>query len=58
MSVRSNFGKFPEEPKSLIVSLLPQFEVSEHGRVLQEHIVMVHVREGWVVSVDVERDWK
>ena len=54
----SNFGKFPEEPKSLIVSLLPQFEVPEHGRDLQEHIGMVHVREGWVVSLDVERDRK
>ena len=54
-----NFDKFPEEPKSLIVSFLPQFEFpDEHGTVLQEHIVMVHVREGWVVSVDVERDRK
>ena len=44
---------FPKNPNHF----LPQFEVpDEHGRVLQEHIAMVHVREGWVVSVDVERD--
>ena len=45
--------------KSLIVSFLAKLEVpDELCIVLQGCIVMLHVREGWVVSVDVERDRK
>ena len=44
---------------SLVVSLLTQPEVPhELCVVLQGGVVMVHVREGWVVSVDVEWDRK
>ena len=41
--------------ESLIYSLLPKLEVPhELSEVLQGIVIMVHVREGWVMAVDVE----